>query len=436
MLKGSNVSVDNNTISKKKIKQVRMLLEQGLVDEGTPLVSFVDIEGIYEAIDALQNSFPDNFFHTFAVKANAMRSVLSIIRECGMGAEVASPGEMAQALAAGFKPQDMVFDEPAKTTEVISQALKNNINLNIDNFQEFEEVKLLADSGAVNSRVGFRINPQIGAGSIKAMSTATNTSKFGVPIADEGVREMLIELYCQNPWLTSLHTHVGSQGCPLLLMAKGVKVAADLVEEINARIGKQQITTIDIGGGLSVNFQGEEVTPTFAEYAKVLKAQVPVLFSGKYRVLTEFGRSIMAKNGYIVSRVEYTKVSGGQRIAITHAGAQIAARTVFMPDAWPLRITAHNPDGSLKQTELVKQDIAGPCCFAGDKIADNRELPLLDRNDIVVVHDTGAYYFSNPFYYNSLPAAPVYAVSTEGDDIKIDIIRRAQTIEEMMDVIG
>jgi diaminopimelate decarboxylase len=49
-------------------------------------------------------------------------------------------------------------------------------------------------------------------------------------------------------------------------------------------------------------------------------------------VKTEFRRSIYAKNAYMASRVEYTKESGGRRIAITHAGAQTAARTALSSD--------------------------------------------------------------------------------------------------------
>ena len=189
MLDASNSANLENSISDRKLEQIQVMLKERLVDERTPLAGFVDIDGVRQSIGDLQNSFPSNFFHTFAVKANAMRSVLAIIRDCGMGAEVASPGEIAQALAAGFAPENIVLDEPAKTIAVIKQALKNNINLNIDNFQEFELVKQIASSGKTNSQIGFRINPQIGAGSIEEMSTATSTSKFGVAIADAGVRE-------------------------------------------------------------------------------------------------------------------------------------------------------------------------------------------------------------------------------------------------------
>jgi len=106
--------------------------------------------------------------------------------------------------------------------------------------------------------------------------------------------------------------HVGSQGCSLELLAAGQRKTVDLAEEINGRTGKRQVGLIDIGGGLPVNFESEEVRPTFAEYADVLSSAVPELFNGKFRGKTEFGRSIYAKNGFIASRIEYTKSAGGR----------------------------------------------------------------------------------------------------------------------------
>ena len=156
------------------------------------------------------------------------------------------------------------------------------------------------------------------------------------------------------------------------------------------------MTTVDIGGGLPVNFESDEVAPTFAEYAAILRETVPALFSGEFTVITEFGRSIMAKNGFIIGRVEYTKVTGGRHIAITHAGAQVATRTVFMPELWPIRVSALDPQGRPKTGAKIAQDVAGPCCFAGDIIASRRALPLLEPDDWVLLHDTGAYYFSTP----------------------------------------
>ena len=433
---GSRSVKKAESISVRKINLIHVALDQGYVSEDKPLAGFVDIDGMKNTVAALTDSFPDHFEHAFAVKANSMIAVLSRLREFGMGAEVASEGEIAQALRAGFNPGSMVFDEPAKSSFVIASAIEKGINLNIDNFQEFEVVAASVAKSGANSRIGFRINPQIGEGNIAAMSTATSSSKFGIPLRDDGVRERLIGQYADHSWLTSIHTHVGSQGCPMELLAEGIGAVVDLAEEINNRIGSQQIATIDIGGGLTVNFGSEEITPSFADYAQFLRSRVPLLFEGKYRVLTEFGRSIMAKNGFILARVEYAKCSGGQHIAITHGGVQIAVRTVFAAEAWPLRITAHHSDGRPKKGDDISQDIVGPCCFAGDKLASNYLLPLLERGDIVAVHDTGAYYFSNPFYYNSHPAAPVYGFASPGDEFEISTLRPGQSQDEMMAVIG
>jgi len=108
---------------------------------------------------------------------------------------------------------------------------------------------------------------------------------------------------------------------------------------------------------LPVKFDSEEVSPTFAVYASRLAAKVPELFFGKFIVKTEFGRSIYAKNGFIGARVEYTKTAGDRRIAISHAGAQIATRTTFMPDLWKLRLSVFDSSGREKAGDLVTQDI-------------------------------------------------------------------------------
>ena len=402
-----------------------------------PIAAFVDTEGVNHTVRALHEAFPNHFEHAFAAKANSMSQALRLVKKAGMSCEVAGPGELEQALRTGFSPQQIVYDEPAKTVAVLRKVLAGGIGLNIDNFQEFERVKTLVRESNSPSRIGYRINPQVGAGRIAAMSTATHRSKFGVALEDEGNRDALISAYRNNRWLTSLHTHVGSQGCSLDLMTAGIRKVVDLAEEINSLAGGQQIEVIDIGGGLPVNFESDEVRPTFAEYAAELKKQVPELFSGKYQVKTEFGRAIYAKNGFIATLVEYTKNSGGRQIALTHAGGQVATRTVFMPDHWKIRVSVFDSSGRAKAGGELPQDIAGPLCFAGDLVATERLLPLIEPGDIVVLHDTGAYYFSNPFYYNALPAPAVYGVEIRSEKtVELDCWRQQQTLGDILTVLG
>ncbi|MBW8806277.1 MAG: diaminopimelate decarboxylase [Catenulisporales bacterium] len=413
---------------------MRAAVAEGLLDpHDTPVAAFVDIVGIAETTRELLTAWPEDVdvLHAFAAKANALVPVLAMLRGQGLGCEVSSPGELAQARAAGFSAERLVLDSPAKSQRELEDALRNRIALNIDNFEELERVDRLVADGFPAVRVGVRINPQVGIGSIEAMSTAGQTTKFGVALADPGNRERLLRAYAERSWLRWVHVHVGSQGIPLELNAEGVAEAVAFAREVNV-LRPGQVEGIDIGGGLPVDFSGDEDSPTFADHVATLRSAAPELFSGEFRIVTEYGRSVMAKNGFIASRVEYTKTSGGRAIALTHAGAQVAARTVFAPDAWPLRVLAYDRSGLPSTAELEVQDVAGPCCFAGDLLARERKLPLLATEDVVVVPDTGAYYFSSPFGYNSLPMPPVFGFEVTADAVTFRVLRPAESIDEVV----
>lgn len=182
-----------------------------------------------------------------------------------------------------------------------------------------------------------------------------------------------------------------------------------------------------------MNFTSDEETPTYDEYARLLADTAPGLFDGRYRLVTEFGRSLLAKHGTVLARVEYTKTSGGRPIAVTHAGVQLATRTVYAPDSWPLRVLAYDSGGRPRTGETAVQDVAGPACFAGDLLAAGRELPLLRPGDVVAVPDTGAYYFAHHYAYNSLPRPGVHGF-TVGEDgaVAFTTVRKSQTVAEIV----
>jgi diaminopimelate decarboxylase len=341
-------------------------------------------------------------------------------------------------------PERTVLDSPAKTPTELREALALGIAVNADNPQELDRIDAMmlphgpngmgGTSMAVSrSPIGIRVNPQVGAGSIEALSTATATSKFGVALRDEGAREWVVRAYLDRPWLTRLHAHTGSQGVPLSLMAQGVAETYGLAEEINERAGLRRIDTIDIGGGLPVNFASDATTPTYAQYARTLADAVPGLFDGRYGLVTEFGRSLLAKHGTVVARVEYAKSAGGRRVAVTHAGVQVATRTVYGPGSWPLRIAAYDPKGRPKDGPVAVQDVAGPACFAGDLLAVGRELPVLEQGDHAAALDTGAYYFAHHYAYNSLARPGVYGFAPDGSGgVVFATVREPQTLDEIV----
>lgn len=427
----------------RRDQAVRAAVEQGLLTDAEPVAGLLDVAGIRASAAALTEAFAavtppgTPVLHAFAVKATPLVPVLRLLAEAGIGAEVASPGELALARAAGIGADRTVLDSPAKTSTELREALALGITVNADNPQELARIDALVpadrDRAPSRSPIGLRVNPQIGGGSIGALSTATATSKFGVALRDEGARAWVVRAYAERPWLTRLHTHSGSQGMPLSLMAQGVHEAYTLAEEINASIGRRQIDTIDIGGGLPVNFASDTETPTYDEYARLLRREVPGLLDGRYGIVTEFGRSLLAKHGTVLARVEYAKVSGGRPIAVTHAGVQVATRTVFAPESWPIRVAAYDAKGRPKAGPEVPQDVAGPACFAGDLVAEHRPLPLLEQGDCVALLDTGAYYVTNHFTYNSLPRPAVHGFTTgPGGGVRFTVVRRAQTVAEVV----
>ncbi|MER5940245.1 diaminopimelate decarboxylase [Streptomyces sp. NPDC001928] len=427
----------------RRDEAVRAAVEQGLLGPGTPIVGLLDVTGIRESAAALRAAFDavaapgTPVLHAFAVKATPLVPVLRLLREEGIGAEVASPGELALARAAGVGPEATVLDSPAKTPAELREALALGIAVNADNPQELDRIDALMRSAASRSPLGIRVNPQVGGGSIGATSTATATSKFGVALRDEGAREWVVRAYQDRPWLTRLHAHTGSQGIPLSLLAQGVAEAYALAEEINGRIGRRQIDTLDIGGGLPVNFASDATTPTYAQYARLLSEAVPGLFDGRYGLVTEFGRSLLAKHGTIVARVEYAKSAGGRPVAVTHAGVQVATRTVYAPGSWPLRIAAYDGKGRAKEGPAVVQDVAGPACFSGDLLAEGAALPLLEQGDFAAALDTGAYYFAHHYAYNSLARPGVYgfvpkAAGDGAGGIAFATVREPQALDEIV----
>uniref|UniRef100_A0A383W8Q7 Orn/DAP/Arg decarboxylase 2 N-terminal domain-containing protein n=1 Tax=Tetradesmus obliquus TaxID=3088 RepID=A0A383W8Q7_TETOB len=439
----------------------------GVFSDDTPSAMLMDLDQILATITHIQQEagYPASTLHTVAVKANPVGKVLQQFRDRGMGAEAASLGELQQALQVGFPPERIVFDSPAKTRSELRFALSAGVAVNLDNFQELQRAAdlLAAEPALIQQQqlIGLRINPQVGEGSIAALSTGGAVSKFGFPLQE--ARGELIAAFQAHPWLNMLHLHVGSQGLELGTTMAGVAAVWKLLQEIEAACGKGRVRVLDIGGGLSVDFASDDVpqeTP-FQKQARLLAASIPELFSPdcSVRLVTENGRLLLAKAGCVASVVEYTKSSGGRHIAVTHVGADLCMRACYMPDTWGLRVFVCDAKGRQKEgaagVEEVVQDIAGPLCFQGDRLAVGRNMPKAEVGDYVLVADVGAYTLSMYSRYNSRCSPPVYGytstsaaagaaaegqvaavvdsqVAAGGDAMQLELLRAGETLQQVL----
>lgn len=439
---------------------VRAAIQEKLIGNGDDdhrVCLLIDWDHVRTTVKALHAAFPSpsggvQWVHTSAAKANPIGGLLHRLHtELNLGVEAASLGELTSALEIGQVKADMlVFDSPIKTRRELEYALQRGVFVNIDNFQELERVNIIVQQAKEaqaewlsSARIGVRINPQVGGGTLKGFSTGDTISKFGIPLQE--FRAEIVAAYCSNAHLNAVHVHVGSQGMSFATQTAGIRAVVDLALEINKQLGRNQVHIVDIGGGLSVNFKSDEITPTFAEYAAALRDSVPELFghgeaSPFTHVFTEFGRSLLAKAGLIACSVEYTKVSGGRHFAAVHAGADLFVRTVYMPDQWPLRLELldHNGDAKLVQPgeELVETDISGPCCFSMDVIAHQRKLPQVVPGDIVLMLDTGAYYHSSFSLYNLRQAPGVYLFQQTTQGPTFSVLSAPQTVGDTLAFIS
>jgi len=399
----------------------KALTANSLFDAEQTAVLFYDLSFIEERINHLKEVFPETTLHAIAAKANPLIKILSRIKDIGVGLEVASLPELFLAEKAGFAPGNIVFDSPCKTREEIEYALQSGIYINADSFAELDRIGEILKTRDSESRIGLRINPQVGTGSIKSTSVAGTISKFGIPLNEN--RQEIIDYYLKYKWLKGIHVHIGSQGCPVPLLIEGIRKVLDLALEINARLAsesKSLISVFDIGGGLPVSYYADKEPVTMLQYHSLLKETCPQLFSGEFRLITEFGRYIYANSGWVAARVEYVKREPGYNIIITHVGADLFLRKCYNPGDWHHEISITDKYGNLKSgTDTNKYIVAGPLCFAGDVLATDLDLPVVVEGDYILIHDAGAYTLSMWSRYNSRQMPKVIGYHSENDTFEI-----------------
>lgn len=368
-------------------RTVVMLRSAGWLDDEVPAVLVHDLPRLRARVEQLQASFPAHALHAAAIKANPVLAILRELCHAGLGLEAASWEEVALAQAAGCAPDRIVFDSPAKTRAELRRSLEQGVRLNLDSLDELQRVAELQPGP--RARVGLRINPVIGAGSIAITSVGDRSSRFGVPWP--GSAEPLVEPFVAHPWLDGLHVHAGSQGCTIEMLVTAVRRVLELRRAIELRLGEPRIRWLDIGGGLPTDYGRGLETPGLSQYVAALRRELPELFGDELQIVTEFGRALQVGCGFAVSRVEYVKRIDGRRLATIHLGADLLPRTAYLPDDWPHELLVLDADGAPKTGEPEPWTVLGPLCFAGDVVARDRLLPPIEEGDHVVIRDVGGY---------------------------------------------
>ena len=410
----------------------RFLQNMDLLNQDDSAIIFYDLSFLDARVSSLKEVFPKTTLHAIAVKANPLAAVLKKINTMGVGLEVASLPELHLAEKAGFTSGKIVFDSPCKTVPELEYALKAGVYVNADSFEELDRIARILETIQSKSIIGVRINPQVGAGTIRSTSVAGTISKFGIPVQNN--KEKIVGYFLKYDWLRSIHVHIGSQGCPVSLLTNGIRKVLDLALEINESLEKElksHINTFDMGGGLPVSYHQEISPVSIEQYCSMLAEKCPELFDGRFKLITEFGRYIYANSGWVASKVEYVKREPDYNIIMTHVGADLFLRKCYNPGDWHHQITLVDRKGDLKSgIDKNKYIVAGPLCFAGDVIARELELPVAEEGDYILIHDAGAYTLSMWSRYNSRQIPKVIGYKNSGDTF--DILKERETLDDLL----
>ncbi|OFX44547.1 MAG: hypothetical protein A2X13_01130 [Bacteroidetes bacterium GWC2_33_15] len=393
--------------------------------ENDTTVIFYDFNQLANRITTLKAAFPDNTMHTVAIKANPLIKVLQEIQKKGLGVEAASEGELFIAQKTGFNSKQIVFDSPAKTKNEILYAIENGIHINADSTMELERIADMEKKINPAGKIGLRINPQVGYGTIEATSVAGEYSKFGIPVKSH--RKEIIESFLKYKWLSGIHIHIGSQGCSMKMLLDGFEEILKLSVDIHQQT-KNKIQFIDIGGGIPVSYHHDQNPPDIAEYGSEIQSLLNKYQLENLQLITEFGRYLHANSGFTISRVEYVKHYIEKNTLIIHAGADLFLRECLNPGQWFHEFTLLDKNGKIKHSDnKLKYHIAGPLCFAGDIVARDVELPRAEEGDYLVIHDTGAYTFGMWSKYVSRLFPKIIGIT--GNSYKV--IRKRETSDEI-----
>jgi diaminopimelate decarboxylase len=368
--------------------------------------------------------YPGRVRAVFACKANATVGVLRVILSEGLGADVASEGELALALAAGALPDQLVVHGNNKSDADVAAAMDAGAGLIVaDHAGELLQLDRLARAAGRCQDVLVRVTPGIEADTHRKIVTGHAASKFGFPPA-EAVEAIEGAGALANVRLVGLHVHLGSQIADISTYTRTIAWLAEFVESN----GLEELPVLDLGGGLAVaHVEGEPAPPIGAAVDRTVDAVVQGWLPRGMRMpelVLEPGRSIAAPAGVTLYTVGAVKRSAG---GVTYAAVDGGMSDNPRPALYGARYEALVADRADADAR-VEYALAGKHCESGDVLIESIELPPLGAGDVLVVPATGAYTASMASTYNALPR-PAAVLVAEG---RARSIVRRETVDDLL----
>lgn len=358
----------------------------------------------------------------YAVKANSNLAVLQLFAQQGCGFDIVSLGELQRAMAAGAKPQDIVFSGVGKTRHEMQVALQQGVGcFNVESIPELHVLNETAVALGLKAPVSLRVNPDVDAQTHPYISTGLKGNKFGIS------HQHAVETYrlaASLPGLSviGIDCHIGSQITTEAPFLDALDRVIDIVQEVEA--AGIPIHHIDCGGGLGIDYNNQQPPETEALWKKMFERAAQRGFADR-QFMVEPGRSLVGNAGICVTEVLYLKPGEAKNFCIVDAAMNDLPRPA-MYEAYHAIIPLTIKQASSSNNENI-YDVVGPVCESGDWLGRDRALNI-EQGEYLAVCSAGAYCMSMSSNYNSRPKAAEILV----DGKSVHLIRERDSIAQML----
>lgn len=386
-------------------------------EHGTPLLVLCE-ETIRARAEALRAAVGDGRVF-YGTKALPNVALLRLLREEGIGADVASAGELAFAHAAGLEGGELVVHGNNKDAALLREAARLDAPVVLD---APDEAVLAAEAGVQRALV--RVTLGVDADTHEAIRTGHHGSKFGLP--PEAAQALLREALDRGLDVVGVHVHVGSQLADFDAQAETIVRLASFVAGCRDELG-WTARVANLGGGFGIRHHPADAVPPAAELAAGAASTARTAFveAGLPRpeLWLEPGRCLVGEAGVTLYRVGSVKRLPERTWVAIDGGMSDNPRPQLY-DARYTALSAARADEPADETVSV----AGMHCESGDVLIDDVALPASRRDDLLAVPATGAYTLAMASNYNGVGRPAVVLVR----DGEARVIRSRETVDDLL----
>jgi diaminopimelate decarboxylase len=392
---------------------------EALAEEyGTPLVVLCEAT-LRASARALRTAVGDDGRLFFGTKALPNVALLRLLREEGVGADVASRGELAFALRAELDGDALVVHGNNKDEAFLGAAASAGAPVVLD---AADEAGLAARAGV--RRVLVRVTLGVDADTHEAIRTGHHGSKFGLP--PDQARAAVADALDLGLDVLGVHVHVGSQLADFDAQSETIVRLAAFAARCRDELG-WLAKVADLGGGFGIRHHPEDDVPDATELASSAASTARLAFveAGlpQPELWLEPGRCLVGRAGVTLYRVGSVKRLPERTWVAIDGGMSDNPR----PQLYDARYTALSAARADEQAGEVVS-VAGMHCESGDVLIDDVALPSPRRSDLLAVPATGAYTLAMASNYNGVPRPAAVLVR----DGAATVIRTRETIDDLL----